>query len=508
MFKTFRQAPFLRIVLFFIAGIVFQYNCNVSFCLGYILPLPLLLLIPTFFSIINKRYDLRYLFGLSILSFTFLSAAFLTQIAWGRSEWQVKGFYSYVVRVLDDPVEKPNTLMCKVEIISADSAIVERAANKKAIIYLPKDSVSLKVFAGDRLSITASLAKPQPISGESSFDYPLYLRKQSYAAVAFVRKGNWQKEILPIPLHERFFLKSIAVRRSLLSALRVILPDADLFPMSAALLLGYKEEMDREMRQNFSNIGADHILAVSGLHFGFLFSIISFFLSFMGERKHEKVIKLCLLFPFIWGFAFLTGLSASVLRAAFMMSFWSIGNTLSFRAFSLNTLAAVAFLMLLYNPLFWFDLGFQLSFSGVLSIMIINPILLQLHEPINRIIKYFWELICVSLSAQIGVLPLSVHYFHQLPLLFLLTNLLIIPISGVLMFLIPFSLVLYYTFGYYEWMHFPLYWTLSVFINIAQSLAYIPQGTIFNLNLGGFETFLFYLGLAFILYLLLRKRTA
>ena len=507
MFKTFHQAPFLRITLFFIAGIVFQYNCNTSFYLGYILILPLLLLIPTFFSRINKQYDLRYLFGLSILLFTFLSAAFLTQIAWKKSEWTVDGVYSYVVRVLDDPVDKPNTRMCKVEIISTDSAIRKMAVNKKAIIYLPKDNASSEIIAGDGLFIKVSLSKPQQMSGDASFDYPLYLRKQSYSAIGFVRKQNWQREFIPIPAQECFRYKALEIRRKLLSRLRVILPDSNSFSLSAALMFGYKAEMDRELRQNFSNIGAGHILAVSGLHFGLIFGMVAFFLSFMGERKEERIIKLFIFLPLIWGFAFVTGLPPSVVRAACMMSFWRIGNALSYRAFGMNTLASIAFLMLLYNPLYLFDIGFQLSFSAVVSIIIINPGLIRLYTSNNRIINYFWDLSCVSVSAQIGVLPLSMYYFHQLPLLFLLTNLLILPLVGILLFLIPFALFLQFIFGNYEWLNFPLQWILSGCLSIVQALDSIPRGTISNIDLSVFETVLLYIGIAFIVYLALRKKT-
>ena len=507
MLKTFRQAPFLRITLFFITGIAFQYNCNISFCLGYILILPLLLLIPTFFSRINKRYDLRYLFGLSILSFSFLSAAFLTQITWEKSEWEVEGFHSYVVRVLDDPVDKPNTRMCKVEIISSDSAIRKMVINKKAIIYLPKDSTSSEIIAGNGLYIKTSLTKPQQMPGDTSFDYPLYLRKQSYSATGFVQKQNWQQKSISIPMQKRFRYKALEIRRNLLYRLRVVLPDLNSFSLSAALMFGYKEEMDRELRQNFSNIGAGHILAVSGLHFGLIFGMVAFFLSFMGERKKERIIKLFIFLPLIWGFAFVTGLPPSVVRAACMMSFWRIGNALSYRAFGMNTLASIAFLMLLYNPLYLFDIGFRLSFSAVVSIIIINPGLIRLYTSNNRIINYFWDLSCVSVSAQIGVLPLSIYYFHQLPLLFLLTNLLILPLVGILLFLIPFALFLQFIFGYYDWVNLPLQWILSGFLSIVQALDGIPRGTISNIDLSIFETVLLYVGIAFVTYLVLRKKT-
>jgi competence protein ComEC len=301
-------------------------------------------------------------------------------------------------------------------------------------------------------------------------------------------------------------MKSLEIRRSLFSHLRIILPDSQSFALSAALMFGYRSELDKDLKQSFANIGAGHILAVSGLHFNLIFGIAYFLLSFLGMSKKSKIIKQVILLPLIWGFAFITGLSPSVIRAAGMLTLWGIGDSFLYKPFTLNTLAAIALFMLLYNPLYLFDIGFQLSFLAVASILIVNPYLVDLYSSENKIINYIRDLICVSFSAQVGVLPLSLYYFHQFPLLFLVTNALLIPLSGILMALIPFSLLLYAIIGNIECLFFPLQWLMSCFISITGSLNDVPRGTISGIRLSSFETLLLYAIFSFILYLLIRHR--
>jgi competence protein ComEC len=507
MFKTFRQAPFLRIILFFIAGILVQYYYDISSYWTHINLFALVLLFISYFSKINKQYNWRNLFGYGFLLFTFGCAVYLTERTWIKSEWNIEGFHTYWVRVIDEPVNKPKSRMCKVEIISADSTVWSEALNKKALIYLPKDSLSGSIVAGNCLYIHAFLEKPSVLPSNTSFNYPLYLRKQSYSAVAFVRKQHWRLEAAPVSGNRWLQLKSLEIRRNLFSHLQIILPDSQSFAVAAALMFGYKGELDKELRQRFSNIGAGHILAVSGLHFNLIFGIAYFLLSFLGMSKKSKIIKQLILLPVIWGFAFITGLSPSVIRAACMLSLWGIGDAFFCKPFTLNTLAIVALYMLLYNPFYLFDIGFQLSFLAVVSILIINPHLVNLYSSENKIITYIWELISVSFSVQLGVLPLSLYYFHQLPLLSLLTNLLLIPLSGILMALIPISLLLYAIIGNYGWLFFPLRFLISCFISITGALNDVPQGTISDIHLSVFGTLLLYIVSVCIVYLLIRKKT-
>jgi competence protein ComEC len=196
----------------------------------------------------------------------------------------------------------------------------------------------------------------------------------------------------------------------------------------------------------------------------------------------------------------------SVIRAASMLTLWGLGNVFLFRAFTINTVGVAAFFMLLYNPFNVFDVGFQLSFSAVLAILLIHPHLVKLYESRNPLIKYVWELSCVSTSAQLGTAPLSIYYFRQFPLLFLISNLFAIPVTGVLLALLPVSLFLHFLFGNVSWLMLPVNKILTVFIFALEQLEAIPNGLIQTEQIS--VTDMFYLFLAIILgaLLFLRKR--
>jgi competence protein ComEC len=311
---------------------------------------------------------------------------------------------------------------------------------------------------------------------------PAYLQKQSVAATGFVRSEQWSTIA---STHVPFSLKlyGLSIRRILLKQLRQIVPGPDAFAIAAALMLGYRNELDANLQQSFRNIGASHILAISGAHFAILFGMLYFMLSFLGNSPKAKRLKQIIFIPLIWYFAFLTGFSPSVVRASAMLTIWGMGELLGCRAFTYNTIAVAAFFMLLLHPLYLFDVSFQLSFMAVIAILVISPRLAKGYESKNRIIHYVWQLTCVSLAAQIGVLPLSVYYFHQFPVFFLLTNFCLIPLMSVLLFFIPLSMILSAVFGNISWMLFPLRQSLQWFIDITEELNALPFRTIDNLNL-------------------------
>jgi competence protein ComEC len=159
-----------------------------------------------------------------------------------------------------------------------------------------------------------------------------------------------------------------------------------------------------------------------------------------------------------------------VFRAALMMSLWAVGDAFSFRSFTLNTVAAAAFLMLLYEPFYLFDVGFQLSFLAVIAIVVINPHFVKLYQSQNPLLRYVWELCCVSIAAQIGVLPLTVYYFHQFPVLFLATNILLLPLSSVLIGLISATLLVVALVGIFPILTMPLNLCLDSFIAVTRAL--------------------------------------
>ena len=189
-----------------------------------------------------------------------------------------------------------------------------------------------------------------------------------------------------------------------------------------------------------------------------------------------------------------------------MITLWGIGAAFSFRGLTINTIGAAAFFMLLYNPFNLYNVGFQLSFSAVLAILLINPYLTSLYQSRNPIVNYVWELSCTSTSAQLGTAPLSLYYFHQFPLLYLISNLFAIPLTGIILLLIPISLILNIFFGNQPELLFPLRKLLQVFIGVLSAIAEIPNGVVRDIYLTVKDVVCLLLEIVFLFLLLIKKR--
>ena len=203
------------------------------------------------------------------------------------------------------------------------------------------------------------------------------------------------------------------------------------YAVIAAMALGDKSALDSNTRNSYSISGASHILAVSGLHVGIIFQLFIFLL---GGRKYSfYTIALSLIS--IWTYVFLIGLPASAVRAAIMLSAYSISLAFHRTGLPLNTLAAAYIFMLFISPLYLFELSFQLSFLAVASILLFFPPLYSLLTIRSRFVRWAWGLLCVSLAAQIGTLPVIVYYFGRISCYSLLTNYIAIPSATLILYL-------------------------------------------------------------------------
>lgn len=195
-----------------------------------------------------------------------------------------------------------------------------------------------------------------------------------------------------------------------------------------ALLLGQRNEISEATNTDYKNAGAFHILALSGLHIGIILGLLHFLLRPLEMLPKGRSVKLVLIVLLLWGFAFLAGMSPSILRAVGMFTFVAYALYLNRPTNPFNTLAlSLFFILLIFDPLLLFHVGFQLSYAAVFAIVWIYPLLMKLWLPANRLLKRGWGVIAVSLAAQLGVLPVTLFYFHQFPGLFLLSSLLILP---------------------------------------------------------------------------------
>jgi competence protein ComEC len=225
--------------------------------------------------------------------------------------------------------------------------------------------------------------------------------------------------------------------------------------IARALFLGIKDGLDNEIRQAYSSAGAMHVLAVSGMHVAILFQLLSMFLQRLSFFKKNNLYSGITLLVFVWFYAFITGGSASVLRAVVMFSFTIAAKIFDKRTNIYNTLAMSAFALTLYDPYLIMSVGFQLSYLAVIGIVYIYPKINLLLEFTHFIKKWIWDIVCISVAAQIATFPISVLYFHQFPSYFIFSNLFVIPVamlvmySGIAMFFTSFIPVIGIVLGYF-----------------------------------------------------------
>ena len=424
MLDVFHRYPFCRLLLPFLMGIIVAYYSVIGVSCRWYIPVCFLLVTLLIFCFPGKLniYSRRWMFGCSLTGLCFFSAWWLTNKKLAELEWQIPTVATvYHAKLIEEPVPKAKSLMCRVYLPEA---------GQEAIVYLQPDSNSW-LKAGDWLALNALFKAPANFTPD--FDYASHLKKRGITAIAYVNNTHWKKTHPIRGILPDFKIIALRCRTHLIQQLQIIIPNPHHYSVATALLLGYKDNMDMELKRLFAATGAAHILAVSGLHVSIIYAILYGLLSFVGTGKKANRIRHLAILPIMWIFAFITGLPPSVIRATLMLSVASIGFVLGEKSLSLNTLSASALFMLLYNPLYLWDVGFQLSYSAVAAIVIINPLLKNVYRSDNRIIQYGWDLITVSTSAQLGTFPLSLYYFHQFPTLFLLTNLFIIPLSGILL---------------------------------------------------------------------------
>ena len=302
-----------------------------------------------------------------------------------------------------------------------------------------------------------------------------YLRDR-YPASAF---PTWQREAAEV---QAFFVRRLD-QLSLADAEKSVL---------ATLTLGYRQAMRQKVRQQFAAAGVAHVLAVSGFHVAIVCGILSFCTIFLRHWVWGWWLRYLLLLGGLWGFAFLTGLSPSAVRASLMLTIFLTGKQFAQQIDSYNTLAAAAFCMLAYRPAYLFDVGFQLSFLAVGFILVWLPIFRRMILVRNPLVAYFWNGLLVALAAQLGTIGLTLFYFKQGSLLFLLTCL---PISVIATCLLPAAWI---------WLCLPagsnvalmgqdcIEWLTHAMVRLVERCAALPFATV-QWSCGGLEVVMIYL---------------
>lgn len=436
--KYWRSAPFVRLLMPVIAGILLGRYLPLPFTLLCIIGLVALGLLLLFrFLSLATQYQLRWITGLVfnlLLICLGVSRTYLQDLR-HQPNWighQLQQTTGILVTLQETPLTKVNSYkaLAKAEWIQTQKGWLRVQGN--LLLYFRKNKLPPDITYGSQLLVQKTL-QPIPNSGNpGAFDYRQYCAFQGIHHQVFLQEGEYR--LLATKGLSFFTNTLIRTQTALLTILRKWIPGKKEQGVAEALLIGYREDLDKDLVQAYSNTGVVHIIAISGLHLGMIYGLLLVLLKPFRKYKAIHIILPVMLLLVLWGFSFLAGMAPSILRSVVMFSFIIIGESLGRRTQILNTLAASAFCLLIYNPYFLWDVGFQLSYTAVTSIVIfMQPIYRSIYLE-NPLLRNLWQLNAVTLSAQILTLPVVLYYFHQFPNLFLFTNFIAVPLSGFILY--------------------------------------------------------------------------
>ncbi|WP_299678312.1 ComEC/Rec2 family competence protein [uncultured Dokdonia sp.] len=333
--------------------------------------------------------------------------------------------HTYLFSVVEKLKSSPYHDKYIVQLKKSDSTQI----NGKALLSVQKDSIQNMLTVGHWYYTRTSLKELPNIKNPYQFEYGNYLkRKHIYGQFSIKNNELFKGD----KITTNIYTAAIRFRESVLLKLKRHPFTKQQLTIIQALLLGQKQDIDRTLSNQYANAGMMHILAVSGLHVGIILLILRFMTSLISNRK-LRWLRSGMIIGLLWGFAFITGLSPSVLRAVTMFSFLEFGACLGGKRRTHDALLFSAFILLVIDPSLIYQVGFQLSYLAVIAILWIQPWLYSFYRPKYYVITKLWGVITVSIAAQIGVLPLSIFYFHQFPGLFLISNVVVLPFLGIIL---------------------------------------------------------------------------
>ena len=418
------------------------FQLSVALFLRLLIPLCLGVIWPVIRGVSNPIILLILFITIGIILVFFIKGNFYSQPYWGgiffialflfgqeRAKKSTNIFpelpsKQYFVVLDEYPEEKEKTFRMVGQLVNNGA---------KILIYLPKSLQVRNAKPGDVCSFDGT---PELVVNDGNpfeFDYRRYLNSRGIGYRIFLKQHQFC--FLPGESHLNSSRKALIFRSKLIDCLDRSGICSKNVHLIGSISFGAREEVDQETIQSFTNTGVIHVLAVSGMNVGLVYVILDFLFRFLKVFRAGRILHPLITLAGIWCYTLITGMSPSILRAAIMFSFVLLGTTLKRSSGIYNSLAVSAFLLIALDPAIVRDVGFQLSYAAVLSIVVIQPIIYRQFEFKKRLPDKIWLLISVTLAAQIGTLPLTLHYFHQFPVYFLLANIVVIPMVTLILYL-------------------------------------------------------------------------
>ncbi|MEO6914808.1 MAG: ComEC/Rec2 family competence protein [Chitinophagaceae bacterium] len=429
--QIWKEAPFIRLLLPFVIGDLVSHNRQLSaryllWALAITSVAIFVLNIPASYT----RFKTRWLSGVLINFGLFLLGCLISHSSdiRNRDDWigHANPSKEKIIIRIDEPlIERPKTFKSTGSIVATIEGNRQRVASGKLIVYFLKTAAVDMPPMGATLVIPAKLDR---IKNFGDFDYEGYCALQNIYHQIFLRQNTYHI----ISKKESWSFKShlIKIQVGIVTLFEQTVGGKEA-GLAEALLIGYKNNLDRSVLQEYSDSGIIHVVAISGMHLGLIYWLLSIIIS-IKDWKKSSWIKPLIILVFLWLFTLVAGASASVVRSAVMFSFLLAGEAFNRKASVYNTLAGSAFFLLCFNPFWLWDLGFQLSYLAVLSIVIFMKPIYDLVYVKNKILDPLWKMIATCLAAQILTTPLTIFYFQRFPLYFLITNIVAIPLSSLI----------------------------------------------------------------------------
>lgn len=374
--------------------------------------------------------------SLLIMVTTLLLGATLVSHAEKRLRWTTSGRpQSYEAVVVSEPQTRGKVARMDLLITAIDGRPLQRPLSVKASLL--RDTLTARwqrLHVGSGIKAKSILDNLKNYQGGHHFDYVRWLHVHGYRAQTFIFYKDWQ----PAPAHrsrlslwQRVRLRTMMARQSLLARYCDLGFDGQQLALIAAMTLGDKSALSPSTKDDYSISGASHVLALSGLHLGIIYGLLTLLL---GRVHRRQWVCQALVLAAVWMYVVLVGMPVSALRSATMLSVCALCLLLQRRRLSVNTLALAAIVLLVANPVSLWDVGFQLSFMAVLSIHLYTRPFYNLVRPHCQPLKWIWGMVCVSLATQIGTFPLVMFYFGRFACYSLLTNFIVIPAATVILY--------------------------------------------------------------------------
>lgn len=424
--KDLSKMPFTRLLLPVVLGILLKKRIPCDWTIAF-LPLSVLFFLLHIIYNQRKSYATRFLFGLFVFSFFI----WLIGERIKKEEKELMPLSELPTEILakieDVPIERTKSIKLLARMMPDSSH-----SNVKWQIYLQKDSSSLLLQEGDWIVVKTDTARKIQ-QDNTDFNYEAYLKNRGVSGSFYVPSGKWY--FVDHSTSFSLYRLSHSIQKHLVDIFRNKGIEGEELGVLSALSIGDKTMLSGDLKNSYSVTGASHILAVSGLHVGVVFLVFTKILSQIFRKDSWVKWRVVLSLLALWLFTFVTGLSPSVIRASIMLTFASVASLVNRKPMTFNIVFASAFFMLVYSPKYLFNVGFQLSYTAVMAILIFQKPLYESFVFHTKLQEKIWSLLSVSFAAQLGTIPLTLYYFHQTSNLFWLSGFIVIPLSAVVIYL-------------------------------------------------------------------------